>query len=236
MMKDKTGDYEEHKEYEDYDELKGTVKALESAATSPVEPDPQFKASARQRILNSLPESAGSQTARTSSMVWRQRMGLRLVAVFAAFAVALSGVAAASSGSLPGDTLYPVKRAVEQGRVLLARNDETRAEVYADLAEKRLTETETLVKNKRNKNVDATLQLMSGEYDLAQASIDRIPLENRERLLARLEKANSRQRRVLETYLRNPNVPRAMVVRTIARIEKNRATILEIKRSFHNRP
>ncbi|MFA5866378.1 MAG: DUF5667 domain-containing protein [Actinomycetota bacterium] len=221
-MKDKNKDYEEYKEYEDYEDLAKTVDALKTAATSPVEPDPRFKASARARVLGSLPV--------------HKRVGLRLAAVFAAFALALSGVAAASSNSLPGDTLYPVKRTVEQGRVFLERNDETRAEIYADLADKRLTETEALVRNKRNKNVDATLQLMGSEYDLAQASINRIPPERRERMLARLEKANARQMRVLQTYLKNTNVPRAVVVRALARIERNREMIREVKQSLKARP
>lgn len=232
-MEDKNKDYSD---YKDYEKLEETVKALETAATPQVEPNPHFKASARKRILNSLPGTSPDQLEHKQAHVYHKRTAVRLVAVFAAFVIALSGVAAASSGSLPGDTLYPVKRAVEQGRVLMARNDESRAGVYADLADRRLTETEALVKNKRNKNVDATLQLMGGEYDLAQGAIKKLPVEKREHLLARLEKANTRQRRVLETYKKNPNVPRAVVVRTLARIERNREIIREIKQSLRDRP
>jgi hypothetical protein len=232
-MEDKNMEHKEHKEYkdyEDYDDLKSAIDRLEAAAEIPVEPDPQFKVSARKRILNAFPEAAPAQEQRKRAHVYSRRTGLRLVAVFTAVALALSGVAFASNDSLPGDTLYPVKRAVEQGRVVIARNDQARAGVYADLADRRLKEIEALVKAKRTTKIDATLQLMGTQYDYAQAAGNRLPPAERDRLLARLETAVARQQALLDSYSKDRNVPQAVIVRNLERIKRNREIIRDLRR------
>jgi hypothetical protein len=228
-MEDKDKDYEEYKEFEDYDELASTIEKLEMTAAAPVGPDPQFKASARKRILNSLPENAPERISNKRARGYGRRTGLRLAAVFTAFALALSGVAFASNDSLPGDTLYPVKRVVEQGRVIAARNDESRASVYADLADKRLLEVQSLIKKNRHDRLDATLQLMGAEYDLAQASANKLPAEKREKMLARLETAVARQQTTLDGYSKNSKIPRAVIIRNLERIKQNRQRVRELR-------
>jgi hypothetical protein len=217
------------KEYKDLDELTGTVAKLEAAASSTIEPDPQFKISARKRILNSLPETSPEQIGHKRARVFYKRTTLRLTAVFTAFAVALSGVAFASTDSLPGDTLYPIKRAVEEGRVILSRNEEVRAAVYADLADRRLAETEALVKVKRTAKIDATLQLMGAEYDFAQAAVNKLPADKRERMLARLHATATRQQTTLDSFSKNKNISRAVVIRNLERVKKNRARVQELR-------
>lgn len=56
-----------------------------------------------------------------------------------------SGVAAASSSALPGEMLYPVKRAVEQVMLTAAFTPGSEARVQADLAARRLHEVERLL-------------------------------------------------------------------------------------------
>jgi len=60
-------------------------------------------------------------------------------------AVAIIGTATASARSLPGDTLYPVKRLVEQGQLALT-SDGGEVTLRLDLAGRRLDEFETLLK------------------------------------------------------------------------------------------
>ncbi|MFI9269438.1 DUF5667 domain-containing protein [Kitasatospora sp. NPDC052896] len=57
----------------------------------------------------------------------------------------LAGVAAASTGALPGETLYPVKRGLEDLRLDLARSDAERGALLLDQASNRLAEAHELV-------------------------------------------------------------------------------------------
>ncbi|GAA1970177.1 DUF5667 domain-containing protein [Kitasatospora viridis] len=57
----------------------------------------------------------------------------------------LAGVAAASSGALPGDPLYGMKRQLEGLRLDLADNDQERGALLLDQASTRLAEARTLV-------------------------------------------------------------------------------------------
>jgi hypothetical protein len=69
-----------------------------------------------------------------------------MTAIILALVLAVSGgTAFAAEGSLPGDALYPVKVGInEQVRAGLAFSAEAKAEVQADLAERRLSEAERL--------------------------------------------------------------------------------------------
>jgi hypothetical protein len=55
-------------------------------------------------------------------------------------ALALSGVSAASTRSLPGDPLYQVKRSSEQAQLALAASDQTRGQLYLEFARSRVLE------------------------------------------------------------------------------------------------
>jgi hypothetical protein len=76
--------------------------------------------------------------------VVRQRLAgrTRLAAVIglAAGALAISGVSMASTGALPGDALYGVKRSGEQAQLLLAGSDADRGRLHLDFARIRLVE------------------------------------------------------------------------------------------------
>jgi hypothetical protein len=52
-------------------------------------------------------------------------------------ALALSGVSAASTDSLPGDPLYQVKRSSERAQLALAASDQTRGQLYLEFAHSR---------------------------------------------------------------------------------------------------
>lgn len=55
-------------------------------------------------------------------------------------ALALSGVSAASTDSLPGDALYQVKRSSERAQLALAASDLTRGRLYLEFAHSRIQE------------------------------------------------------------------------------------------------
>jgi hypothetical protein len=123
-------------------------------AVAPVEPRADFAASLRERLMAEAPEALARPAAddttakltighRTPTTKRRER---RLaVAIGAVSLVAATGASAvASQGALPGDTLYPVKRLVEDARSSLTMGDMARADVLLRQARTRLQEAHDL--------------------------------------------------------------------------------------------
>ncbi|HEY9331383.1 MAG TPA: DUF5667 domain-containing protein [Streptomyces sp.] len=67
---------------------------------------------------------------------------------------AFGGVAAASSDALPGDSLYGLKRGMEDIHLGLADGDADRGEVYLDQASTRLSEARRLMERARSGDLD----------------------------------------------------------------------------------
>ncbi|WP_153456509.1 DUF5667 domain-containing protein [Streptomyces smaragdinus] len=67
---------------------------------------------------------------------------------------ALSGAAAASTDALPGDTLYGLKRGMEDFRRSLADDDAERGRIYLDQASTRLNEARRLMERGRSGELD----------------------------------------------------------------------------------
>ncbi|MGC9381766.1 DUF5667 domain-containing protein [Streptomyces sp. MH13] len=67
---------------------------------------------------------------------------------------AFGGVAAASSDALPGDSLYGLKRGIEDFRLGLADGDDERGRAYLDLASTRLNEARRLMERDRGGPLD----------------------------------------------------------------------------------
>nr|WP_165985204.1 DUF5667 domain-containing protein [Streptomyces sp. YIM 98790] len=67
---------------------------------------------------------------------------------------AFGGVAAASTNALPGDTLYGLKRGIEDFRLDLAHGDADRGKIYLDHASTRLNEARRLMERQRAGELD----------------------------------------------------------------------------------
>ncbi|MEU2251184.1 DUF5667 domain-containing protein [Streptomyces sp. NPDC019224] len=67
---------------------------------------------------------------------------------------AFGGVAAASSDALPGDSLYGLKRGMEDIHLGLTRDDTDRGEIYLDQASTRLSEARRLMERARSGDLD----------------------------------------------------------------------------------
>ncbi|MFE2145303.1 DUF5667 domain-containing protein [Streptomyces sp. NPDC059456] len=67
---------------------------------------------------------------------------------------AFSGVAAASTDALPGDSLYPIKRGMEDLKLGMADEDADRGELYLDQASNRLSEARRLMERGRTGVLD----------------------------------------------------------------------------------
>jgi uncharacterized protein DUF5667 len=68
------------------------------------------------------------------------RTRLAILMGVAAGAIVLSGVSAASTGALPGDALYSVKRSTERAQLALSGSDASRGRLYLEFARSRLGE------------------------------------------------------------------------------------------------
>lgn len=134
----------------DLAELVALTAALREAP--PVQPRPDFAADLRERLLAAAPEAmaagavADRLTVHRNSPTTRTRHERRVGAAIAAFAlVGASGATAmASEGALPGDTLYPIKRLVEDVRVEVPVGDSSKAARLLAQAETRLAEVNEL--------------------------------------------------------------------------------------------
>jgi hypothetical protein len=90
-----------------------------------------------------LPALAGkTQVVRQVSGRGTGRTRLAVLAGVAAGAIVLSGVSAASTGALPGDPLYSVKRSTERAQLALAGSDASRGRLYLEFARSRMTEAD----------------------------------------------------------------------------------------------
>ncbi|WP_408897909.1 DUF5667 domain-containing protein [Nocardioides sp. R1-1] len=130
-------------------ELLELVEALR--AVPPVTARPEFVASLRSQLVAAAErEPARADEALAARLTPRQRRGSRerrLATVIGGFAVvsATGSMAMASQDALPGDVLYPVKRAIENAQTNLQPDGAGKADALISHAEARLGELRVLV-------------------------------------------------------------------------------------------
>lgn len=188
------------------DELGELVTLASALRPVQQEPRPEFRAALRERLLaeaiSPAPAAATKQpsTPQRRSASWRLRQVTATIA--AAAVVAGAGAAAASTRALPGDTLYGLKRQIEQVQLSLARGDVAQGSELLDQADARLSEAEALIAAEHGPQTDArvsraltdmNLAFTRGADDLTQAYrdtgddeslrvLDRFITEHRDRL------------------------------------------------------
>lgn len=138
-----------------------------AGSAAAVEPSPTFRASVRSALISDAaihlappgirPAGVASRaTDRSTSgvavvlaRVWAQvaaqsRRRLAIVAATFITAFGLTGISAASASALPGETLYAVKRGIENVRLSITTGDSDRGKLLLDLAARRLAEAHGL--------------------------------------------------------------------------------------------
>jgi hypothetical protein len=121
------------------------------------EPAPPALQAGRQRLLSAAAVHRTAQEERraTSRAPWRALGLLRKSAAAALLAVLLlaavlgGGTIAASAKSLPGDTLYPVKRMTEDLQLVLTLGREAHAQLAVRLEERRREEARAILSSRR---------------------------------------------------------------------------------------
>lgn len=129
--------------------LVSTVQTLRSVPV--VNPRPEFSADLRQRLMAAAMtelQPVAPQVRRLPEAPTRRR-SRRLGTVAASLVIigGSAGMAAAASGALPGDPLYPVKRGIEDTTTALRISDAAEGRALLGQAETRLDELTALMKN-----------------------------------------------------------------------------------------
>lgn len=144
-------------------ELLELVAALRSAP--PVTARPEFVASLRTQLVAAAERApAVAQDDLAARLTPRQRRGSRerrIAALVGGFAVvsATGSMAMAAQDALPGDVLYPVKRAIENAQTNLQSDGASKADTLLSHAQARLEEVQELTAKDADADVIAsTLQ------------------------------------------------------------------------------
>lgn len=137
----------------------------------PVQPRPEFKYWARVRMQGVQQASVqDNKSAKVSSFNIRRNLAISLAALLV-FVMASTGTVAASSDALPDQPLYDVKLAVEQVQLTFTPSDAMKAELYANLAEKRAREIAVMASQGKTDKVLSTTTRMYDQLDKAEQLI-----------------------------------------------------------------
>lgn len=111
---------------------------------------------AKQRVKDNVFAQLGSVVDTTEPVsVWlklRKSFLRSYVLIPLVVVLFVSGTAYASGNALPGDTLYGVKRTVEEAQILIAPTDEAKLELQEYFAQKRLNELDRIENKQSSKN------------------------------------------------------------------------------------
>lgn len=171
--------------------------ALVLEATPKVEPAPSFKSALRMRLMQKvgLPMPVVKRKVRPS------RILMQVTAVSLVLLLILSGVAAASTNSMPDSFLYPLKRAIERVRLATASTDKSHALAHLSFAEERLEEAREMARARKTELVQRTLRVMNQETEEAYRSLQKTSGKDKETLLTKLVSLSERQQTVLKSVI-----------------------------------
>lgn len=157
-------------------ELRPMLQATQVARPTEILRVPkQSEETSRQRFLARAREL---KQKRTGVMAWWPQLSysLRWAAFLLAIVLGGWGITAASASALPGEALYPIKRAVEQAQVSMAAEAQ-RLQLQAEFNQRRLTEIQALLEQRREAEVEFTgvIAQISGEQWVIASLPIRVP-------------------------------------------------------------
>ena len=153
-------------------ELKPLLETTNAArAASSISPDATFRARARYEFRSALYDKMSRKE--RPALAWRWRWATIASTTGVLLLTSAGGVVAASSGSMPGQTLYQVKRTIENVQLTMTPSQAAKARMYATLADRRVGEIVYAAQHGDVKTTeDLTQQFMS---DLSMVSVIAAP-------------------------------------------------------------
>jgi hypothetical protein len=134
-----------------------------------VKPSVDFRAKARYQLQVMMAKSKVPK--RTTTFVPRWAIAVCAVMLFVVLG---GGTVLAADSTMPGSPLYAVKLVTENVRVKLSGSEEKKVELYAAIADRRVTEMAWLVDNGKTGNLEASARRLNNYY----AKINELPLAN----------------------------------------------------------
>ena len=149
--------------------------SMEARSLAAPDPSPEVIRRNRAKVMQQAAQMREAQ-ARPFRRIWSVSLRRALVslAVIAALFIGTNGLVYASSNTLPGDNLYPVKRTWEGVRVLLTFDAQARTKLEVHQENERLDELNNLFAKGRSASVDfaGTVTTQNGNLWL----VSRIPV------------------------------------------------------------
>jgi hypothetical protein len=182
--------------------------ALQVQSTlAPDDPNDAFVAATKMRIVNQLRASRKApQTVRVKPhrrRLFIPRPAMAAITLVCAFIMLISGfgVTSVSAKALPGDSLYPVKRSMEELRLLLTTSPTEDAKLLTEYMGRRLQEMEELSKLDSSQDLELSIQEYEGMLSrLLEIAQDEEVLEDTETLEV-IDSGFSKQEEVLQRVL-----------------------------------
>ncbi len=144
-------------------ELKPLLQtALAAKETLEIAPRPEFRERARYQILTELRDIEERKQRRFSLFAWQPRWATVVVAVLVLL-MASGGTVAAAGNSMPDQTLYSVKLATENVRMALIPSKLGKAEYYAELVDRRVSEIVSMSDKGKLEHMEATTRRMNDQ-------------------------------------------------------------------------
>jgi hypothetical protein len=170
-------------------ELKALLEmaAWMGAARAAVEPRPGYVRASRARLVERI-----GQAGAAAPVSWWERLGgifvgrryatqlAVVVVMLACLVLGSSGIAYASQGTLPGDTLYPVKLGLEQAELLVNQDPVDEVRLHLQFSQNRLDEIEQLVTQGRYQNVHRAVSDYEYQIDQATRQLSSLAVQNPE--------------------------------------------------------
>jgi hypothetical protein len=142
------------------------------------QPRPEFKTRTKYEIQSRLHDRERKTEPKKASLVgWMPRWVVVVASVVLVFLLAGTATVAASSTSMPDDTLYPVKLATERVQLRLSRGNIRKARVNVHLADIRVREIVYLAKKGDSRRLDRALLRLEGHM----AAIEQVIEANEDR-------------------------------------------------------
>ena len=155
--------------------------ALEIREPPDVKPSPAFKVRTRVHLMEQIHAKQAVKkwpwfryTGQVKPTPYKRRFNMVAIIIVIVLAVSAigGGTAYASQGSLPGDTLYPVKLATEQVRLVLTISDTAKAELYVTFASSRVEEMVTLAERGKPEKVNIAVNGYDGAMAMAIGKLE----------------------------------------------------------------
>ena len=169
------------------DALRPLLQTALAVRTAPeVNPSPAFEFAATARMANLIAQRQRTADSAKATAGPTRRFGrwttllVRVTAIVVAASVLLGGTAYAAQDSLPDSPLYPVKRAVEQVKVIATPNQIRRARLFLGLMDLRAAETSAMIKRHKPARALETGKQYAQLLREATAVAERIPTDSAE--------------------------------------------------------